>query len=92
MYRDRYWNDTVFTAVHALRALADDAGLPPAELALRWAIGRPVVDAILIGGSRPENIRTNLSALAKGPLPTELADAVTAISTAVRGPMPPYHR
>ena len=92
MYRDRYWNDTVFTAVHALQALAQDAGLPAAELARRWTIGRPVVNAVLIGGSRPENIRTNLTAASKGPLSTELADAVTAISTAVRGPMPPYHR
>jgi len=92
MYRDRYWNDTIFTAVHALQALAQDTGLPAAELALRWAIGRPVVNAILIGGSRPDNIRTNLTAVSKGPLPTELAEAVTAIATAVRGPMPPYNR
>ena len=92
MYRDRYWNDTIFAAVHALQALAQDAGIPAAELALRWAIGRPVVNAVLIGGSRPDNIRTNLTAVSKGPLPTELAEAVTAISTAVRGPMPPYNR
>src|SRR6478609_1164744 len=91
-YRDRYWNDTIFTAVHALQALAQDTGLPAAELALRWAIGRPVVNAVLIGGSRPDNIRTNLTAVSKGPLPTELAEAITAISTAVRGPMPPYNR
>jgi aryl-alcohol dehydrogenase-like predicted oxidoreductase len=60
MYRDRYWNDTAFTAVQALQTLAQDAGVPAAKLALRWAIGRPVVNAVLIGGSRPENIRTNL--------------------------------
>ena len=63
MYRGRYWNATVFQAVGTLRAIADDAGLPMAELALRWTLDRPVVDAVLIGGSRPENIRTNLTAL-----------------------------
>jgi aryl-alcohol dehydrogenase-like predicted oxidoreductase len=92
VYRDRYWNSTVFTALDALQTLANDAGMPPAELALRWAISRPVVDAVLIGGSRPENIRSNLAALDKGPLPTELTDAVTDISASVRGPMPPYNR
>ena len=91
-YRNRYWNDTVFTALDALQTLANDAGMPPAELALRWAINRPVVDAVLVGGSRPENIRSNLAAIGKGPLPTELTDAVTAISASVRGPMPPYNR
>lgn len=92
VYRDRYWNDTVFTALDALQTLANDAGIPPAELALRWAINRPVVNAVLIGGSRPENIRSNLAAIGKGPLPTELTDAVTAISASARGPMPPYNR
>jgi aryl-alcohol dehydrogenase-like predicted oxidoreductase len=92
MYRGRYWNKTIFQAVDALRAVADDAGLPMAELALRWTIDRPVVDAVLIGGSRPENIRTNLAAIAKGPLPADLADALTSVSAALRGPMPAYNR
>jgi aryl-alcohol dehydrogenase-like predicted oxidoreductase len=91
-YRDRYWNDSVFEAVEALRAIADAAGLPMAELALRWTIDRPVVNAVLIGGSRPQNIRTNLAAIAKGPLPADLADAVSAVSTTLHGPMPPYNR
>jgi aryl-alcohol dehydrogenase-like predicted oxidoreductase len=92
MYRDRYWNDTVFVAVGSLRTIADRAGLSMAELALRWTIGRPGVDAVLIGGSRPQNIRANLAAIAKGPLASDVADAVTDLSTRVRGPMPPYNR
>jgi len=92
MYRDRYWKNSVFAAVGALRTLAQDAGIPTAELALRWTIDRPVVNAVLIGGSRPDNIRANLTAVSKGPLPTEISEAVSAISTAVRGPMPPYNR
>jgi aryl-alcohol dehydrogenase-like predicted oxidoreductase len=92
MYRDRYWNDNVFTVLDALKTVARDAAIPPAEVALRWVISRPVVDAVLIGGSRPENIRANLAAVNKGPLPAEVTEAVNAISTAVRGPMPPYNR
>ena len=92
MYRDRYWNDTVLDAVADLKKIADQAGLPIAELALRWAIGRPAVNAVLIGGSRPQNIRANITALANGPLPVDLADAVSAITAKVRGPMPNYNR
>ena len=92
MYRDRYWNDTVFAAVTDLRTLADHAGMTTAELALRWTIDRPAVNAVIIGGSRPQNIRANLAAIANGPLPADLAEAVTAISTRARGPMPPYNR
>ena len=92
MYRNRYWNDTVLDAVRDLKLIAERAGMSTAELALRWVIGRPAVDAALIGGSRPQNIRANLAAIADGPLPAELAAAVTTISARVRGPMPPYNR
>jgi aryl-alcohol dehydrogenase-like predicted oxidoreductase len=92
MYRNRYWNDTVLDAITDLKKIADEAGMPTAELALRWVIGRPVIDAVLIGGSRPQNIRANITALANGPLPVDLTDAVNAISAKVRGPMPPYNR
>ena len=92
MYRDRYFHDAMFTAAADLTAVADDAGIPNAELALRWAIGRPAVNGILIGGSRPQNIRANLTAIGKGPLPDDLAAAITAISDRIRGPMPSYNR
>lgn len=92
MYRDRYWNDEVFAAVERLRSIAEGAGLPMAELALRWTIGRPVVDAVLIGGSRLANIEANLAALAAGALPDDVQQAVDDVAAALRGPMPAYNR
>lgn len=92
MYRNRYWNDTVLDTITELRTLADQTGIPTAELTLRWTIAQPAVNAILIGGSRPQNIRANLAAIANGPLPAELSEAVTAISARVHGPMPAYNR
>ncbi|WP_258368926.1 aldo/keto reductase [Curtobacterium sp. MCPF17_046] len=92
MYRTRYWNDEVFGAVEQLRAVAEDAGMPMAELALRWTIGRPVVDAVLIGGSRVANIEANLAALAAGALPEDVQRAVDDVAAALRGPMPAYNR
>ncbi len=63
-----------------------------AELALRWTIGRPVVDAVLIGGSRLANIEANLAALAAGALPDDVQQAVDDVAAALRGPMPAYNR
>jgi aryl-alcohol dehydrogenase-like predicted oxidoreductase len=92
MYRTRYWNDDVFAAVERLRSIADDAGVPMAELALRWTTGRPVVDAVLIGGSRLADIAANLTALAAGALPDDVQRAVDDVSASLRGPMPAYNR
>ncbi|WP_420363823.1 aldo/keto reductase [Curtobacterium aetherium] len=92
MYRSRYWNDEVFAAVEQLRTIAEGAGIPMAELALRWTIGRPVVDAVLIGGSRVTNIAANLEALAAGALPEDVQRAVDDVAASLRGPMPAYNR
>lgn len=92
MYRSRYWNDEVFAAVEQLRTIAEGAGIPMAELALRWTIGRPVVDAVLIGGSRVTNIAANLEALAAGALPEDVQGAVDDLAASLRGPMPAYNR
>jgi aryl-alcohol dehydrogenase-like predicted oxidoreductase len=92
MYRSRYWNDEVFAAVEQLRSIAEGAGVPMAELALRWTLGRPVVDAVLIGGSRLANIEANLAALAAGALPDDVQQAVDDVAASLRGPMPAYNR
>ncbi|MCA5924604.1 aldo/keto reductase [Curtobacterium oceanosedimentum] len=92
MYRSRYWNDEVFAAVEQLRSIAEGSGIPMAELALRWTFGRPVVDAVLVGGSRLANIEANLTALAAGALPDDVQQAVDDVSAALRGPMPGYNR
>lgn len=92
MYRSRYWNDEVFAAVELLRSIAEGAEIPMAELALRWTIGRPVVDAVLIGGSRLSNIEANLAALAAGALPADVQRAVDDVAASLRGPMPAYNR
>ncbi|GAA4943455.1 hypothetical protein GCM10023238_06700 [Streptomyces heliomycini] len=62
MYRERYWNEDLFAAVARLTAIADGAGLPLTELALRWLLDRPSTDALLLGGSRPEHLRANIAA------------------------------
>lgn len=91
-YRSRYWDGRFFAAVDKLSAIAAGAGLPLAELALRWTVGRPVVQSVLLGGSRVSHLRANLQALAHGPLPQDLIDAADAVGAELRGPMPAYNR
>ncbi|MEY9485604.1 aryl-alcohol dehydrogenase-like predicted oxidoreductase [Streptomyces calvus] len=92
MYRQRYWNEDLFAAVAQLTAIADQAGLPLTELALRWLLDRPSTDALLLGGSRPEHLRANIAAAQAGPLPKDVTDACDAVGAALRGPMPAYNR
>ncbi|QFY11127.1 aldo/keto reductase [Nonomuraea phyllanthi] len=92
MYRKRYWDAGLFKAVEALDGIAAQAGLAPAELALRWLAGRPVVGAVLLGASGVDQLRANLAALAAGPLPADVAAECDAVSDTLRGPMPAYNR
>ncbi|MFC4012613.1 aldo/keto reductase [Nonomuraea purpurea] len=92
MYRERYWDAELFKAVETLDAIAAGAGIPLAELSLRWLTGKPVVDAVLIGASGLGHLRANLAALAAGPLPDDVAAACDAVGDGLRGPMPRYNR
>ncbi|RCK69003.1 hypothetical protein DT076_13955 [Desertihabitans brevis] len=73
-------------------ALAEESGTPMAELALRWLLGRDGVDSVLLGGSRVSHLRADLDALARGPLPADLADRLEQLSAPLKGAMPPHHR
>ncbi len=92
MYRDRYWNETLFEAVGTLEGVAREAGLTLPELALRWLLSRPVVTAVLLGGSKPEQLRSNLETAARGPLPHDVLEACEAVGATLHGPMPAYNR
>ncbi|MFJ6197428.1 aldo/keto reductase [Micromonospora sp. NPDC092111] len=92
MYRDRYWNRPIFDAVGALSRIADQAGVTLPELSLRWLLSREVVTAVLLGGSRPEQLRANIRAAAQGPLPRDVLAACDEVGRVLAGPMPAYNR
>ncbi|WP_243867393.1 aldo/keto reductase [Actinophytocola oryzae] len=62
IYRIRYWRDAAFDAVAEIGALAGEAGLPPATLAVAWVMANPAVTAPVIGASRPEQLTDTLAA------------------------------
>jgi aryl-alcohol dehydrogenase-like predicted oxidoreductase len=92
MYKERYWNAAIFEAIQQLSLIADKAGIPLTELALRWLVAKPAAGPILLGGSKVEHLRSNIAAVARGPLDTDVVDACDDVGTALRGPMPSYNR
>lgn len=62
MYQGRYWNDRAFDTVTQLHALAEQAGMPLATLAVAWVMANPVITAPLLGASRPEQLDATLAA------------------------------
>jgi aryl-alcohol dehydrogenase-like predicted oxidoreductase len=92
MYRDRYWNRSLFEAVDALSSIASDAGVGLPELSLRWLLSRPVVTSVLLGGSKPDQLRANIAAAERGPLPVDVVAACDEVGATLAGPMPAYNR
>lgn len=48
--------------VERFAVLAREAGTTPARLALAWCLARPGVDAVIVGATRPEQVRENAAA------------------------------
>jgi aryl-alcohol dehydrogenase-like predicted oxidoreductase len=92
MYKERYWNAAIFEAIQQLTVIADKAGIPLTELALRWLLAKPATGPILLGGSKVEHLQSNMAAVAKGPLDADVVEACDDIGAALRGPMPSYNR
>ncbi|MGK3207827.1 aldo/keto reductase [Amycolatopsis sp. MEPSY49] len=49
--------------IDALNAVAAEAGVPAAQAALAWALGRPGISSVVIGARRMDQFETNLGAL-----------------------------
>jgi aryl-alcohol dehydrogenase-like predicted oxidoreductase len=62
MYQTRYWNERSFDTVARLHALAGEAGVPLATLAVAWVMAHPAITAPLLGASKPEQLDATLAA------------------------------
>jgi aryl-alcohol dehydrogenase-like predicted oxidoreductase len=62
MYQDRYWNERSFATVTQLQAMAAEAGVPLATLAVAWVMAHPQITAPILGASRPEQLTATLAA------------------------------
>jgi 1-deoxyxylulose-5-phosphate synthase len=80
MYRSRYWQPEVFSAVERLRAVAEQTGRTMPELAIGWVLANTAVSAVLVGAERPDEVVAN-AAVADRPLSEEELTAVAAAAT-----------
>lgn len=92
MYQDRYWNEATFAAITALTDVADQAGVTLVELSFRWLLSQPLVDAVLLGGSKTAQLEANVAAAEQGPLPEDVLAACDAATAPLSGSMPRYNR
>ncbi|MGP3968935.1 aldo/keto reductase [Streptomyces sp. 6N223] len=53
---DSLYADDDFDVVDSVRAVAAERGLPPAQIALAWLLGRPGVTAPIIGATRVQHL------------------------------------
>ncbi len=92
MYQDRYWLDDDFAAVEELRRIAKEAGKTLVQLALQWLLSQPVVDSIILGASRLEQLQENLKAAQGGVLDQPILSRCDAVWKRLRGITPKYNR
>jgi Predicted oxidoreductases (related to aryl-alcohol dehydrogenases) len=92
IYRDRYWHEENFKAVETLSNIARESGISMVELAMRWCATRPYVDSIIIGFSKFEQLKQNLSSLKDGPLPPDVMKACDEVWEQLSGNRFSYNR
>ncbi len=53
---DDMYDDADFDVVDVVRAIAAERGLPPAQIALAWLLGRPAVSAPIVGATQLRHV------------------------------------
>ncbi len=57
-----WMRDDVLTAVQNLKPVAEDLGLTLSQLALAWALANPNVSSVIMGASKPAQVKENVKA------------------------------
>jgi 1-deoxyxylulose-5-phosphate synthase len=60
---DAMYDDADFDVVDVVRTVAGERGLPPAQVALAWLLGKPGVTAPIVGATRPGHIDDAIAAV-----------------------------
>lgn len=96
-YRKRYWKQSYFEAVEAIKQACNTECIPMAEAAYRWLCCHSMMDAgkgdgILLGASRLEQMEQNMAAAGKDPLPQNILEAMDAAWEIARPDSPAYFK
>ena len=61
-FLDPLLTESVLARVERMRAVAQDLGVTPAQLALAWCLRRPEIASVIVGATRPEQLDENVLA------------------------------
>ncbi len=74
------WIDPVFQRAYVRYLdIQHESGIDSAELTLRWLLPESRLHSIVVGFSQWDHIKSNIEAISRGPLPTDLQRAIDAI-------------
>lgn len=62
IFMGRYLDEVVVGAVQEFTAVAERAGVTPAQLALAWCLRRPEVSSAIVGATTPAHVEENVAA------------------------------
>jgi aryl-alcohol dehydrogenase-like predicted oxidoreductase len=60
---DAMYDDADFDVVDVVRAVAGEHGVPPAQVALAWLLGKPAVTAPIVGATRSRHVDDAVAAV-----------------------------
>ncbi len=96
-YQDRYWKEAYIQAMDMVARACEDAGVTMPAAALRW-IGHHsgLIDSrghgLILGATTVDQLKTNIEAMAAGPLPDDVIQAFDRAWETVRAHCPKYFR
>ncbi|MFE2520644.1 aldo/keto reductase [Streptomyces mirabilis] len=62
-YAEELYGDADFDVVDTVRAVAGERGLPPAQIALAWLLGKPAVSAPIVGATKLNHLDDAVAAV-----------------------------
>ena len=77
--KERYLSPEKLHMVKLLSVVAEERGQTMAQLALSWVLRRNEVASVLVGASRPEQLRENLAVVSAPPVTEEEEKRITAV-------------
>ncbi|MFP6731462.1 MAG: aldo/keto reductase [Alphaproteobacteria bacterium] len=85
-FRDRYGHPRALAAADRYVAIAKEAGIDPAAMAVAWVRGRPGVTSALPGATRPEHVDAILAG-GEITLSDDVLAAIEAVHTEFKNPV-----
>ena len=62
LYRQRYWQETLFQAVERFKSQLAALGLSPTAVSVAWVLAQSAVTSAIVGASRPEQLAETIDA------------------------------